>query len=189
MQSSKPTTSAAEFVKMLENCKHYDPDIRHTGALDLCSEILKNPEPLEESLEKKICTAWTVHLEDKSLEVKSNAVRCIQRAASKIREANLTLILNKLASEIVDGDQKTLDIFSLSARGIVNECPEESAAGIIQNLMPHMTRGIDQKGGAVKEECLDILTDVFKRFGMLILRQQQLVNRDTLIRSIINQLA
>jgi hypothetical protein len=49
---------------MLENCKHYDPDIRHTGALDLCTEILKSQDQLEESLEKKICSAFIAHLED-----------------------------------------------------------------------------------------------------------------------------
>ena len=75
MQSN--ADKAAAFVKMLENCKHYDPDIRHTGALDLCGEIVKSSEPLEESLEKKICSAFISHLEDKSLEVKSNAVKCI----------------------------------------------------------------------------------------------------------------
>ena len=31
------------------------------------------------------------------------------------------MILQKLASEIVDGDEKTLDIFSLTVRGLVNE--------------------------------------------------------------------
>jgi cullin-associated NEDD8-dissociated protein 1 len=34
-----------------------------------------------------------------------------------------------------------------------------------------MIRGIENKGNNIKEECLDILTDVFKRFGILILRQ------------------
>jgi tellurite resistance protein len=91
MQSSSEKAKA--FVTMLENTKHYDPDIRHTGALDLCSEIVKSNEQLEESLEKKICTAFIAHLEDQSLEVKSNAVRCIQRVSSKIREANLVLIV------------------------------------------------------------------------------------------------
>jgi hypothetical protein len=35
-----------------------------------------------------------------------------------------------------------------------------------------MTRGIDTKNNDIKEECLDILTDVLKRFGIFILRQQ-----------------
>jgi len=186
MQSS--SDKAAAFVKMLENCKHYDPDNRYTGALDLCNEIIKSPDQLDEAMEKKICAAFISHLEDKSLEVKSNAVKCIQRTASKIREANLITIVQKLAQEIVDGDQKTLDIFSLTVRGIVNESSEDAATGIITNLMPHMQRGIETKGGDIKEECLDILTDVFKRFGILILRQQQLVNRDNLMRVINSQL-
>lgn len=62
---------------MLENCKNFDSDVRHTGALDLCNEVVKSLEQLEESLEKKICSAFIAHLEDKALEVKSNAVRCI----------------------------------------------------------------------------------------------------------------
>lgn len=55
-------------------------------------------------------------------------------------------------------------------------------------MMPHMQRGIETKGAEIKEECLDILTDVFKRFGILILRQQQLVNKDNLMRVINTQL-
>jgi hypothetical protein len=44
------------------------------------------------------------------------------------------MILQKLASEIVDGDEKTLDIFSLTVRGLVNESSDESATGIITTL-------------------------------------------------------
>ena len=44
-----------------------------------------------------------------------------------------------------------------------------------------MTRGIDTKKNEIKEECLDILTEVFKRFGIFILRQQTLTNKDTLM--------
>jgi hypothetical protein len=50
---------------MLENCTNYDPDIRLTGALDLCSAIEKSQDQLEESNEKKICSAFINHLEDK----------------------------------------------------------------------------------------------------------------------------
>jgi hypothetical protein len=66
-----------QFATSLENCKNFDKDVRYTGANDLCNEIVKSAEPLEESLEKRICTAFVSHLEDNSVEVKSNAVRCI----------------------------------------------------------------------------------------------------------------
>lgn len=67
----------ADFSKMLENCTNYDKDVRHTGALDLCNEICKTSDQLEENLEKRICSAFIQHLEDESMEVKSNSVKCI----------------------------------------------------------------------------------------------------------------
>jgi len=82
---------------MLDNCKHFDKDIRHTGAHDLANEICKATEQFEESLEKRICTAFVSHLEDSSVDVKSNAVRCIQRISTKIRMQNLEMILKNLS--------------------------------------------------------------------------------------------
>lgn len=38
------------------------------------------------------------------------------------------------------------------------------------------------------EECLDICTEVFKRFGLIILRQPNLVNKDALMNAINAQL-
>ena len=177
MYSTQNERSAA-FAKMLENCKNYDKDIRYTGANDLCNEIVKSQEPLEESLEKRICSAFVQHLEDTSVEVKSNAVKCIQRVSSKIRETNLTMIVQKLADAIVSGNDETLDIFSLTVRGIINEAQEQSAVSLIQTLYPSVYRGIEQGAAPVKEECLDICTDLFKQFGLIILRQQGLINKD-----------
>lgn len=65
------------IAKSLENCKNFDKDVRHTGALDLCAEINKTTEQLDETLERRICSAFIEHLEDESIEVKSNAVKCI----------------------------------------------------------------------------------------------------------------
>ena len=62
---------------MLDDCKNFDSDVRFTGALDLCNEVEKANEPLEENLERRICEAFVKHLVDDSSEVKSNAVKCI----------------------------------------------------------------------------------------------------------------
>ena len=50
--------SAPNFAKMLENCENFDNDIRFTGANDLCNEITKATEQIEESLERRICAAF-----------------------------------------------------------------------------------------------------------------------------------
>jgi len=118
---------AANITKMLENCKDYDPDIKYTGAHDLCNVILTAQDPLEEALEKRICSAFVEHLDCNNVEVKSNAVRCIQRVAPLIREANLILILTTLSSFIVTGSLETLDIFALTIRGIISESKEDCA--------------------------------------------------------------
>jgi hypothetical protein len=59
------------------------------------------------------------HLTDSSITVKSNAVKCIERVSSKIREKNLIVILQTLVKEIVEGQMETIDINSLTVRGIV----------------------------------------------------------------------
>lgn len=61
------------------------------------------------------------------MEVKSNAVKCIQRISPKIREVHLTMIVTKLITEIVGGKPDALDIFSLTVRGVVNDCGEPYA--------------------------------------------------------------
>jgi hypothetical protein len=72
------------------------------------------------------------------VEVKSNAVRCIQRVAPLIREANLILILTTLSQFIVTGSLETLDIFALTIRGIISESKEEAAQKIVSTLYPHL---------------------------------------------------
>ena len=68
------------------------------------------------------------------MEVKSNAVKCIQRISPKIREQHLTMIVTKLISEVVSGAIEALDIFSLTIRGVVNDCRDEYAPTLIDTL-------------------------------------------------------
>lgn len=47
------------------------------AATDLCAEMLKQNVQLDEAMEKRICTAFMAHLDDTSLDVQGNAVKCI----------------------------------------------------------------------------------------------------------------
>lgn len=176
------------IAKMLENCKNFDNDIKYTGAHDLCNVITTSTEPLDEATEKRICTAFIEHLGNTSVDVKSNAVRCIQRVAPLIRESNLIMILQKLAQEIVTGPVDTVDIFALTIRGIISEAKDETAQNIVTTLNPRLLEGIESRDDPRKEECLEICTELFKRFGLFILRQQSLVNKEALMKAINNQL-
>lgn len=174
---------------MLENCENFDNDIRFTGANDLCNEIMKASDKLEESVERRICSAFIKQLDDTNLEVKSNAVKCIQRITPKIRENHLTTIVNKLITDIASASKaEALDILSLTVRGIVTDSRESYAPTLISSVAPHLLRGIESGSAQVQEECLDICTEIFKRFGLIILRQPSLVNKDQLMNAINNQL-
>ena len=123
-QNKPQQVSAEKIAQALENCNSYDKDIRHTGAHDLQNLICNAESQLDETLEKRICAAFVQHLEDKSVEVRSNAVKCTQMVSSKIRETNLLMIMDKLMDEIVGGSPETTDIFALTIRAIVTECQD-----------------------------------------------------------------
>jgi hypothetical protein len=52
------------------------------------------------------------------------------------------IILQKLATEVVEGNTETIDIFALCIRGIISESQEERANGIITTLYPLLLKGI-----------------------------------------------
>ena len=138
------------------------------AASDLCQEIIKIGQ-LEEGLEKKVCNAFMAHLSDKSLEVQANAVRCIQKIAPKIREKHLNLIVELMAEIVVSGEKDTRDIYSLAIRGITGEFNEDNASYMIKAIYPKLAAGFGPgKSEEVKEECLEILGEIFRRFPLLL---------------------
>ena len=169
-------------------CKHFDKDNRYMAASDLCAELLKSSAQLEEGMEKRICSAFIAHLDDKSLDVQGNAVKCIQKIASRVREKNLVMIVEKMAERVVEGEKETRDIYSLAIRSIVSEINDEYAVGMIRTVYPRLVLGISGPD-EVREECLDILAEIFKRFGPLILRYATLVNKEELMRVVPEQLS
>ena len=87
-----------------------------------------------------------------------------------------------------DGDEKTLEIFSLTLRTIIMEADMKSAVSIINILYPMIINGLKPNAPVkVKEQCLDISDQMFKQFGLIILKQN-LINKDELKNAIIAQL-
>lgn len=139
-------------------------------------------------MERRICAAFMAHLDDTSLDVQGNAVKCIQKIATKIREKNLIMIVEKMAERVVEGEKETRDIYSLAIRSIINEINEEYAIAMIRSVYPRLIKGMSA-APEVREECLDIMAEIFKRFGPLLLKNQTLVNKDELMKVIPEQLA
>lgn len=96
--------------------------------------------------------------------------------------------MKKLIQEIVNPALEARDIFSLTVRGVVNDCSDSYAPTLITTLYDHLVSGIETGKTEIKEECLDICTEVFKKFGLIILRSPNLINKEQLMNAINNQL-
>jgi cullin-associated NEDD8-dissociated protein 1 len=98
------------------------------------------------------------------------------------------MIVEKMAERVIEGEKETRDIYSLAIRSIISEINEEYAIGMIKAVYAKLIKGL---GGSdeVREECLDILAEIFKRFGSLLLKNSTLVNKDELMRVIPEQLS
>lgn len=75
------------------------------------------------------------------------------------------MIVEKLAERVVEGEKDTRDIYSMAIRSINNEINEECAIAMIKTIYPRLIKGISSANLDVREECLEILADIFKRFG------------------------
>ena len=74
-----------------------------------------------------------------------------------------------MAERVVEGEKETRDIYSMAIRSINNEINEEYAISMIKSVYPRLAKGL-QHEEEVREECLEILSDIFKRFGSLLLK-------------------
>jgi hypothetical protein len=93
------------------------------------------------------------------------------------------MIVEKMAERVVEGEKETRDIYSLAIRSIISEINEEYAIAMIKAVFPKLLKGMSSSD-EVREECLDILAEIFKRFSNLLLKNQSLINKDELMKVI-----
>lgn len=98
------------------------------------------------------------------------------------------MIVEKMAERVVEGEKETRDIYSLAIRSIISEINEEYAVAMIKAVYTKLIKGMGQSD-EVREECMDILAEIFKRFSSLLLKNQTLVNKDELMKVIPEQLS
>lgn len=88
-----------------------------------------------------------------------------------------------MAERVVEGEKETRDIYSLAIRSIITEINDECAVYMIKTVYAKLIKGMSL-ADEVREECLDILAEIFKRFSGLLLKNQGLVNKDELMKVI-----
>ena len=87
-------------------------------------------------------------------------------------------ICEKLCDLILDGNGDLRDIYSIGLKTLIADVPEKIGAVISSKLCTRLIGGIAQdKNTDVKLECLDILSDLLKRFGKTVDNSHEAIMR------------
>ena len=82
------------------------------------------------------------------------------------------------------GSKDVRDVYSLAIRSTVQELNDQAAARLIPPVLVNLQKGLKEGKDEVKEECLDILGEIFRKFSVVLIKNQKLVNRDELMKII-----
>ena len=159
---------------------------------DLCNELSKDLK-IDEVLERRICTAILRQLDDSSNDVQSVAVKCLGILLKKVQIAQVSEICDKLCTLILDGKDALRDIYSIGLKTLIQDVPDEMGTSVAEKLTNRLLQGISRDSSTedVNRECLDIMSDLLRRFGHFCTRDhddimtvvvRQLENERTVIR-------
>jgi hypothetical protein len=97
------------------------------------------------------------------------------------------MIVETLADMVIDAGKKEVrDIYSLAIKSTIQELRDSAAVTMIKTVHPRIMKGLMMQNvdaaDEVKEECLEILTEIFKKFGSIMHKNNNLVNKDELMK-------
>ena len=176
--------SSSKMNHYLEEMEHYDKDNRYMGASDLSNLICADGSQLDADRERKCIDAFIKQLDDKSTEVQGKAVQCLAKIASKIREDNLGNILNVVADCIVTKDKDFRDIYSICCKSIMAEVTDPYAPTVIKSCYPILQNGIKSKDEEIQEECVELLSELLKRFSTQIVHDPTLIKEKVMLKEL-----
>jgi len=158
--------NSSTVSQLIDEMENWDKDKRFMAASDLMQEITIYNQALDLHVQKRVCQAFLKQLEDQSIDVQGNAVKCLAKIVSKFQEQQIGEVLAKLSSLVLDGKPEVRDIYATCLKGLLSELPTSCSALACQSVLPKMLHGITSHPSMeVKEECTDVFHDFLKRFG------------------------
>ena len=103
-------------------------------------------------------------------------------------EQNLVMVAEKLTDLLLQPENKVRDIYSLAIRSTLTELGDNEGANLIRTVYPKLVGGIKRDHKEVKEESFEILTEIFRKFGSLLQKNSNLVNKEELMQAIAKEL-
>lgn len=96
------------------------------------------------------------------------AVKCLAIILKKVQPSQIASICKKLGKLILEGSDSLRDIYAIGLKTLIADVPDETGTLVTQQLTGSLVTGIANAGNdEVSRECLDIMTDLLRRFGHL----------------------
>jgi hypothetical protein len=162
--------SSYTVSSLIEKLDARDKDERFMAMHDLAQDLDRDNIRLDGEIERRVVAMILKHLEDPGTDVKQQAVRTIASLARKVQETQLEEIAEKLATHILNNqDEEKRDIGSIGLKTLVGVLTQQTAPAVLKRVTPKLQQGITQSTEVV-HYCLEILNDLLKGFGMIMVR-------------------
>ena len=99
------------------------------------------------------------------LENDHHGVRSLSPLVRKIHDKQVDGLMVELCDKVLDGKEEQRDICSIGLKSAILELPMSTGSVAVRKLTPKLLGGLTHSTLEVKLECMDILNDLFKRFG------------------------
>ena len=108
-------------------------------------------------------------LDDSSNDVQAVAIKCLSILLKKLKHAQIGEISEKLVVLILEGKDQLRDIYSIGLKTLINDVPDDMGSLVCKKLIAKLLDGINRASSeSITRECIEILTDLVKRFGQLL---------------------
>jgi len=172
-----------EHLELMTILKSPDKDNRYMASLDLMKQFKKDIESkktVDAAIEKKMCDAFILHLVDISMDVKTQAINSLEKVVPLVQDSNLEMIAEKLVTKILDEKMKDeeRDIYLSAIQGSIKELHDDNAAKLIKKINPQLITGLASKNGNAVLKCLEIMAELYRKFHILLFREDKLIDKD-----------
>lgn len=152
---------------------------------DLANELEKETFKLDQNAEPKLVTQLLKLLDDPANNVQENAVKCLGLIMWRVKDAQASEIVDTLCGHMLNEKKDELrEISNIGLHTVIVQLPTEPVNIpnlIVKRLTPRLITGVTTcEKPEVKMCCLDILNDMLKRFGSLMLGELDKIQKAVL---------
>ena len=156
-----------DLAYLIKQTSNYDKDERYMATNDIASILTSGEIKIDVRMERAICSAILKQLDDTSNDVQSIAVKCLSILVKQCHVEQVESICDTLSRLMMNDSAEDLrDVYSIGLKTAISDMSEAAGKVIADAMAPRLLNGIISSSSlSVKVECIDILSEMLKRFG------------------------